>query len=104
MNENLDCQKTHPQYLSRLKWFKTRYTNYSKLMLFNSSASLVDVDISSNDLQGPRFFVVARFENIHPTWVIGEYRDGMAKGADSFRKAIYNFNKSLLKYLKVMNL
>ncbi|XP_074337295.1 uncharacterized protein At2g29880-like [Apium graveolens] len=36
LNEKLGCQKTHPQYLSRLKWFKARYTNYSKLMLFNS--------------------------------------------------------------------
>lgn len=36
LNAKLGCQKTHSQYLSRLKWFKTRYTNYSKLMLFNS--------------------------------------------------------------------
>ncbi|KAK1355282.1 hypothetical protein POM88_048538 [Heracleum sosnowskyi] len=36
LNEKLGCQKTHSQYLSRLKWFKTRYINYSKLMLFNS--------------------------------------------------------------------
>ena len=36
LNEKLGCQRTHPQYVSRLKWFKARYTNYSRLMLFNS--------------------------------------------------------------------
>ncbi|XP_074347016.1 uncharacterized protein At2g29880-like [Apium graveolens] len=36
LNEKLGCQKTHPQYLSHLKWFKARYTNYLKLMMFNS--------------------------------------------------------------------
>ena len=48
--------------------------------------------------------VVARFENIHPTWVIGEYREGITKGLEGFREAIYDFNKSLLKYFKVMDL
>ena len=32
LNEKLKCQRTYPQYLSRLKWFKQRYNNFSQLM------------------------------------------------------------------------
>ncbi|KAK0573121.1 hypothetical protein LWI29_003276 [Acer saccharum] len=36
LNEKLGCQKTYPQYLSRLKWFKQRYNNFSQLMRHSS--------------------------------------------------------------------
>ena len=38
-------------------------------------------------------FVVVRFENIHPTWVIAEDRKGIAKGQGGLREAICDFNK-----------
>ncbi|XP_057803462.1 uncharacterized protein At2g29880-like [Salvia miltiorrhiza] len=35
-NKRLGCNKTYNHYLSRIKWFKTRWTAYSTLMKFNS--------------------------------------------------------------------
>ncbi|XP_057775195.1 uncharacterized protein At2g29880-like [Salvia miltiorrhiza] len=36
LNQRLQCNKTYNHYLSRIKWFKTRWTAYSTLMKFNS--------------------------------------------------------------------
>ncbi|KAL6575057.1 hypothetical protein OROMI_012342 [Orobanche minor] len=36
LNEKLGCEKTFPQYQSRLKWFKNRYNEYLKLLRHNS--------------------------------------------------------------------
>ncbi|KAK0571094.1 hypothetical protein LWI29_010893 [Acer saccharum] len=36
LNEKIGCQRTYPQYLSRLKWFKQRYNNFSQLMRHSS--------------------------------------------------------------------
>ncbi|XP_057787823.1 uncharacterized protein At2g29880-like [Salvia miltiorrhiza] len=36
LNQRLRCNKTYNHYLSRIKWFKTRWTAYSTLMKFNS--------------------------------------------------------------------
>ncbi|XP_073051581.1 uncharacterized protein At2g29880-like [Primulina eburnea] len=36
LNEKLGCEKTFAQYQSRLKWFKQRYNNYSKLTRHSS--------------------------------------------------------------------
>ncbi|KAI9201384.1 hypothetical protein LWI28_022632 [Acer negundo] len=36
LNEKLGRQRTYPQYLSRLKWFKQRYNNFSQLMRHSS--------------------------------------------------------------------
>ncbi|KAF3432407.1 hypothetical protein FNV43_RR27147 [Rhamnella rubrinervis] len=36
LNAKLGTQTTYKEYVSRVKWFKGRYTNYSQLMRFNS--------------------------------------------------------------------
>ncbi|XP_073147701.1 uncharacterized protein At2g29880-like [Henckelia pumila] len=36
LKEKIGCEKTFAQYQSRLKWFKQRYSNYSKLISHNS--------------------------------------------------------------------
>ena len=36
LNEKLGCDRNYSQYLSRLKWFKQRYSNYCKLLNCNS--------------------------------------------------------------------
>ena len=35
LNENLGCQRTYSQYLSRLIWFKQRCNNYCNLLRFS---------------------------------------------------------------------
>nr|GLL33612.1 uncharacterized protein At2g29880-like [Ipomoea trifida] len=36
LNEKLGCQRSYAQYQSRLKWFKNRFNNFSKLMRHSS--------------------------------------------------------------------
>ncbi|WCJ18501.1 hypothetical protein M5689_000847 [Euphorbia peplus] len=36
LNAKIGCQRTYSQYLSRLKWFKTRYNNYCTLLRYSS--------------------------------------------------------------------
>lgn len=36
LNAKFGSQTTYKEYLSRVKWFRGRYTNYSQLMRFNS--------------------------------------------------------------------
>ena len=36
LNKKLGCEKTHLHYLSRVKWFKAKYSQYSELMRNNS--------------------------------------------------------------------
>ncbi|WOG89447.1 hypothetical protein DCAR_0208685 [Daucus carota subsp. sativus] len=77
LNEKLGCQRTHPQYVSRLKWFKARYTNYSRLMLFNSGFGWdpITKKFTAPDEVWEEYFKVHPTHKSYRTDTFGDYDD-----------------------------
>ncbi|KAK3194044.1 hypothetical protein Dsin_025354 [Dipteronia sinensis] len=76
LNEKLECQKTHNNYLSQLKFFKGEYQKYSQLMRHSSGFGWMQPQRSS--------LLLKKFGKItlSPTRLIGGFRN---KNCDDYK-------------------